>query len=58
MRIIHFYPNRNHDGLVLREERFGEKAFDFMTKEIKIEWFKDQLDIKKNLEASHKNYSF
>lgn len=29
LRIIHFYPNRNHDGLVLREERFGEKTLEF-----------------------------
>lgn len=28
LRIIKFYPNRNQDGLVLREERIGNKTIE------------------------------
>ncbi len=29
LRIIHFYPNRNKDGLIKREERIGEKTIEY-----------------------------
>jgi hypothetical protein len=29
LRIIHFYPNRNQDGLIKREERIGEKTIEY-----------------------------
>lgn len=29
VRIINFYPNRNHDGLIMREERIGTKTIEY-----------------------------
>ena len=58
LRIIHFYPNRNQDGLILREERFGEKTLEFYDQRDKDRVIYRSIRYTKHGEASHKNYSF
>jgi len=56
LRIIHFYPNRNQDGLILREERFGEKTIEFYESRDKDRITYRSIRFDKKGEVSHKNY--
>lgn len=58
LRIIHFYRNRNQDGLVRREERFGEKTIEEYEGRDKDRVIYRSIRYSKRGEASHKNYSF
>ena len=58
LRIIHFHPNRNQDGLILREERFGEKTLEFYENRDKDRVIYRSIRYSKHGEASHKNYTF
>jgi hypothetical protein len=57
LRIIKFYPNRNVDGLIMREERIGEKTIEYYeNRDDRVIYRSVRFDNKR--EGSHKDYSY
>lgn len=57
LRIIKFYPNRNMDGLIMREERIGEKTIEFYEhRNDKVIYRSVRFDPKRK--ATTKDYTF
>ena len=57
LRVINFYPNRNADGLIMREERIGEKTIEYYEhRNDKVVYRSVRFD--PNRKASNKDYTF
>ena len=57
LRVIKFYPNRNVDGLIMREERIGTKTIEFYQhRDDRVVYRSVRFESKK--EISHKDCGF